>query len=148
MVNEMNHNLELLTHIYKNSEMGVFTTTTLINKIKLKENKIKPILENEIKLYEDFVKKSKKILKSYDSVPKSNVMAKLSSSIGITMETIKDNSDSALAQMLVEGMSMGVVSITTKISQYIKVADKKVIKLAKNFQKFQEEEIEKLKAYM
>ena len=144
----MNHNLELLTHIYKNSEMGVFTTTTLINKIKLKENKIKPILENEIKLYEDFVKKSKKILKSYDSVPKSNVMAKFSSSIGITMETIKDNSDSALAQMLVEGMSMGVVSITTKISQYIKVADKKVIKLAKNFQKFQEEEIEKLKAYM
>ncbi len=148
MVNEMNHNLELLTHIYKNSEMGVFTTTTLINKIKLKENKIKPILENEIKLYEDFMKKSKKILKSYDSVPKNNIMAKLSSSIGITMETIKDNSDSALAQMLVEGMSMGVVSITTKISQYIKVADKKVIKLAKNFQKFQEEEIDKLKAYM
>ena len=43
---------------------------------------------------------------------------------------------------------MGVVSITTKISQYIKVADRKVIKLAKDFKNFQEEEIEKLKAYM
>lgn len=149
MVNKMNQNLELLTHIYKNSEMGVFSTTTLINKIKTKENKIKPILENEIKLYEDFVKRSKKILKSYDSVPKdSNKMAKISSSIGITMETLKDNSDSALSQMLIEGLTMGVVSITTKISQYIKVADRKVIKLAKDFKNFQEEEIEKLKTYM
>ena len=55
----MNRNLELLTDIYKNSEMGVFSTTTLMNKIKAKENKIKPVLENEIKLYEDFVKKQK-----------------------------------------------------------------------------------------
>lgn len=145
----MNQNLELLTHIYKNSEMGVFTTTTLINKIKSKENKIKPILENEIKLYESFVKKSKKLLKSYgDLQPHTNPMAKISSTIGITMETIKDNSDSALSQMLVEGMTMGVVSITTKISQYIKSCDRKVIKLAKDFKKFQEDEIEKLKAYM
>ena len=149
MVNKMNQNLELLTEIYKNSEMGVFSTTTLMNKIKAKENKIKPVLENEIKLYEDFVKRSKKILKSYDAIPKdSNKMAKISSSIGITMETLKDNSDSALSQMLIEGLTMGVVSITTKISQYIKVADRKVIKLAKDFKNFQEEEIEKLKAYM
>lgn len=145
----MNQNLELLTHIYKNSEMGVFSTTMLISKLKTRENKLKPILENEIKLYENFVKKSKKILKSYDFVPKnSNKMAKISSSIGITMETLKDNSDSALSQMLIEGLTMGVVSITTKISQYIKVADRKVVKLAKNFKNFQEEEIEKLKAYM
>ena len=50
--------------------------------------------------------------------------------------------------MLVEGMTMGVVSTATKISQYIKVSDRKVIKLARSFQKFQEEEIELLKAYM
>ena len=75
-------------------------------------------------------------------------MAKISSTIGITVETLKDNSDSALAQMLVEGMTMGVVSTATKISQYIKVSDRKIIKLARSFQKFQEEEIELLKAYM
>lgn len=149
MVNKMNENIELLTHIYKNAQMGEYTTTTLINRIKNKENKIKPILEKEIKKYEDFVKRSKKILKSHDSVPKGgNSMAKISSTIGVTMETLKDNSDSALAQMLIEGMTMGVVSTATKISQYIKVADRKVIKLAKDFQKFQEEEIELLKAYM
>ena len=149
MVNKMNEDSELLTHIYKNAQMGEYTTSTLINRIKNKENKIKPILEKEIKKYEDFVKRSKKILKSLDSVPKGgNSMAKISSTIGITVETLKDNSDSALAQMLVEGMTMGVVSTATKISQYIKVSDRKIIKLARSFQKFQEEEIELLKAYM
>lgn len=149
MVNKMNEDIELLTYIYKNAQMGEYTTSTLINRIKNKENKIKPILEKEIKKYEDFVKRSKKILKSLDSVPKGgNSMAKISSTIGITVETLKDNSDSALAQMLVEGMTMGVVSTATKISQYIKVSDRKVIKLARSFQKFQEEEIELLKAYM
>ena len=101
IVNKMNEDIELLTHIYKNAQMGEYTTSTLINRIKNKENKIKPILEKEIKKYEDFVKRSKKILKSLDSVPKGgNSMAKISSTIGITVETLKDNSDSALAQML------------------------------------------------
>ena len=59
----MNEDIELLTHIYKNAQMGEYTTSTLINRIKNKENKIKPILEKEIKKYEDFVKRSKKILK-------------------------------------------------------------------------------------
>ena len=76
----MNEDIELLTHIYKNAQMGEYTTSTLINRIKNKENKIKPILEKEIKKYEDFVKRSKKILKSLDSVPKGgNSMAKISS---------------------------------------------------------------------
>ena len=43
MVNKMNQNLELLTDIYKNSEMGVFSTTTLMNKIKAKELKKPPV---------------------------------------------------------------------------------------------------------
>lgn len=149
MVNEMNENIELLTHIYKDSEMGVFSTSTLLNKIKNKENKIKFILENELKQYEKYLKISNKLLKKYDYEPKSSsTMTKISSSIGITMETLKDNSDSALAQMLVEGITMGIVSMSTKISQYNKVADKKVIKIAKDFKSFQEEEVNKLKAFM
>lgn len=149
MVNEMNENIELLTHIYKDSEMGVFSTSTLLNKIKNKENKIKFILENELKQYEKYLKLSNKLLKKYDCEPKSSsTMTKISSSIGITMETLKDNSDSALAQMLVEGITMGIVSMSTKISQYNKVADKKVIKIAKDFKSFQEEEVNKLKAFM
>ena len=36
----MDENLELLTHIYETADMGAYTITTLINKLKDKENKI------------------------------------------------------------------------------------------------------------
>ncbi len=145
----MNENAELLTHIYETAEMGSYTITTLLTKIKKKENKIKYILEEEIKEYERYIKKSEKLLSEYDVEPKkSSLMAKISSNMGIMMETIMDNSDPALAQMLVEGITMGINIITAKVSSYKMRADKKVIKFAKNFVKFQENEVEKLKAFM
>lgn len=145
----MNENAELLTHIYETAEMGSYTITTLLTKIKKKENKIKYILEEEIKEYERYIKKSEKLLSEYDVEPKkSSLMAKISSNMGIVMETIMDNSDPALAQMLVEGITMGINIITAKVSSYKMRADKKVIKFAKNFVKFQENEVEKLKAFM
>ena len=45
----LNENNELLLHLAKNAEMGVSSTTKLLNTLKNKENKIKPLLENELK---------------------------------------------------------------------------------------------------
>ena len=64
------------------------------------------------------------------------------------VESEIDNSDSALAQMLIEGITMGVTVMSAKISSYKKNADRKTLKLAQKFLEFQEEEIEKLKAFM
>ncbi len=145
----MNENAELLTHIYETAEMGSYTVTTLLTKIKKKENKIKYILEEEIKEYEKYIKESEKLLSRYDVEPKkSSLMTKISSNMGIMMETIMDNSDAALAQMLVEGITMGINVITAKVSSYKKTADRKVLKLAKKIVKFQEDEVEKLKTFM
>ena len=58
----MNENDELLMYIYKTSEMGFYSTRSLLNSLKNRENKIKDLLECELKVYEDFYNKSKKIL--------------------------------------------------------------------------------------
>lgn len=50
----MDENLELLEYVYKNSEMGVFSLTKLIKAINDKENKIKKVIEEEIKGYEKY----------------------------------------------------------------------------------------------
>ncbi len=145
----MDENLELLTHIYETAEMGSYTITTLINKIKNKENKIKYTLEKEIKEYEKYINTTEKLLLKNGIKPqKSSLMAKVGSNIGIMRETMMDNSDSALAQMLIEGITMGVTVMSAKISSYKKNADRKTLKLAQKFLEFQEEEIEKLKAFM
>lgn len=145
----MDENLELLTHIYETAEMGSYTITTLINKIKSKENKIKFVLEKEIKEYEKYLKVAEKLLIKNNVTPKkSSFMAKMGSNIGIMKETMMDNSDAALAQMLIEGITMGVTVIGAKVSSYKKIADRKVLKLANDFLTFQEDEIERLKAFI
>ena len=145
----MNENIELLTHIYETAEMGSYTITTLLNKIKTKENKIKFTLEKEIKEYEKYLKEAEKLLKKNDVEPKkTSFMAKMGSNMGIMKETMMDNSDAALAQMLIEGITMGITVMSAKVSSYKKIADKKTIKLAKEFLEFQEDEVERLKAYM
>lgn len=145
----MNENVELLEYIYRNAEMGVFTLTTLINELKDKENKIKKTVEDEIKGYEKYLKESKKIIENskYD-LKENGMMSKMGASMGIKKETKCDNSDAAISHMIIEGLTMGVVDISTKINNYKDVADKKVISLAKDFLKFQEDEIEKLKAFL
>ena len=52
----MNASNELLLYIYQNCKMGNDTLTTLINTIKTKDNKIKKVLESEIKEFEKYIK--------------------------------------------------------------------------------------------
>ena len=72
----------------------------------------------------------------------------MGSDMGIMMETIKDNSDPALSSMLIEGITMGVVEMESKIKRYKSTCKKDILEFANNFLKFQENEIEKLKSFM
>lgn len=145
----MNENMELLNFVYENAEMGVHTLNNLSDILRKKDNKIKGLIEDELKEYNNFLKESEKLLKKNKlGYKKTNLMSKISSKMGIAMETMKDNSDPAIASMVIEGLTMGIVEMETKIESYKKIVDKKILKLSNKFVKFQEEEIEKLKTFM
>ena len=145
----MNKNNELLLYIYENASMGVKSTTTLIRTINNKDNKIKKILEDELKKYESFVKDSEKLLKKYKVEKKEKgFIADISSYMGIKMEMLKDNSDARVADMLTKGFTMGNLDITKKIDMYEKDADKDILNLAKKLLNFGEYNIELLKPYL
>lgn len=145
----MDENLELLEYIYKSAEMGVFSCTKLIQEINGKENKIKKVIEGILKGYENFVKDSKIMFKKYKyDLKGSTMMAKISSSMGIKMEVKKDNSDSAIAKLLTQGLTMGCVDIASKIDRYEHDAESKIIKKSKEYLKFQKESIDVLKKYL
>ena len=145
----MNENNELLLYIYKNADMGVKSTTKLIRLLNSSDNKIKNIVEGQLKGYENFLKKSKEMLKNNDTSPKGNsIMTELASSIGMNMEFMKDNSDAKIADMLIRGFTMGNIDIDKKIDKFKDDADKSIIKLAKELKKFGEENIELLKPYL
>lgn len=145
----MDENLELLECIYQNADMGTKTLTDLLNELKERDNKIKNLVGEELKGYEKFVKESKELLKKNDTEPKGKgVMADMMSKMGIKREVSMDNSDSAIAEMLIEGFTMGNLELSKLIDSYKDQADKKILKLAKELQTFGENEIKKLKAYL
>lgn len=145
----MDENLELLEYIIKNSEMGVYSCQQLIRDINDKENKIKKVVEGILKGYENFYKDSKKLAKKYtEEIKKNSLMAKMGASMMMKIDVKKDNSDSNIAHILTQGLTMGVVDITSKIDRYEKDADKRILKMAKEYLKFQQESIDFLKKYL
>ena len=145
----MDENIELLEYIYKNSEMGVHTLTKLLEELKEKENKIKKTVKEELDEYQNYQKESKKLIKKNGyELNKNKLTAKMASSMGIKKEVDSDNSDASIAHMLTEGITMGIVDMETKIDNYKETVDKDILDIAKRYLKFQQGEIEKLKAYM
>ena len=115
----MNENLELLEYIVKNAEMGKYSCEKLIKQINDKENKIKKVVEGILKGYENYYKDSKKIIKNYTNELKENgTIAKMEASMMMKMDVMKDNSDANIAHLLTQGLTMGVVDITSKIDRF------------------------------
>ena len=145
----MDENLEMLEYLYKASSMGHSSSEDLLAALKDKDNKIKKTVENINKEYEKFEKESRKLLKKYKTEPKTaGLMADIMSKMSIKMEVKKDNSDSSMADMLIQGLTMGNLEIDKRISNFEKYIDKDILNLAKSFRKFGEEYIEKLKQFL
>ena len=145
----MNENEEVLEYIYQTSNMGMQSTKDLINSLKGKDNKIKKILPEIEKNYEKYALETEKLLNKQELKAKPiGMMAKAMSKMNISKEMMNDNSDGNIANMLIQGLTMGNLELSKHIDNYKEGADKKVIDLAKNLKKFGEEYIEKLKVYL
>lgn len=146
---KLNTNIELLNYVHENGLMGADTTCTLLKAISKKDNKIKDVVEDIMKSYEDFVKKSEVLLaNSSEEMKKPNMMASISADVNIKFKMMDDNSDAAVADMLIKGLTMGEIEIEKKIESFDDSVTDEVKSLAKEFKKFQSNAIVKLKKYL
>ena len=114
----MNENVEILEYIYQNAKMGAENLTSLIKILNEKNNKIKKIIEEELKEYENFIKDSEKLLKKYEATPKEKgVIANVMAYMEMKVELLKDNSDAKIADMLIKGFTMGKIDIEKKVNR-------------------------------
>lgn len=145
----MDENLEIYLHIYKDSEMATFTLTKLLQELKEKDNKIKKAIEDILKKYEEYLEESKEYLLSHDTkLIENGFMSKMGATMGIKKEVKSDNSDSSIAEVLIQGISMGSLDMEKKVHEYEKEVDKKQIKFAKKFLDFQQDSISELKKFL
>lgn len=145
----MNKQCELIEKIYKDASMGRFSTEKLLENLKGKDNKITGDVEEIFKEYSSYEEKTKEILLSRDT-PLEEVgnMTKMMSSMGIFKEVLTDNSDSAIADLLIQGLSMGEIEMQKRVDNASDDINKEDLKLAKDFLKFQKKAKKVMEKYL
>lgn len=142
----MNQNAELLNFIYQNSQMGIEALQKLVSITKDSEfNKCLQSQLNEYKLINsNAVKKLNE--NGYDEKG-IGTLTKIQSYIMLNIQTMMDKSSSHIAEMLITGSTMGTIDAIKNIKKY-KDAEPSILELMNDLKKFEENNIEQLKAFL
>ena len=145
----MKENQELLKVIHDNVKMGINSTTKLLDILKDKDNKIKGVIEDELKKYEEFLKRCANFMKRENlSLGEGSVFTQVTTNIIMSIEALKDNSDSKISSILIRGFTSGNIDLESKINDYKNEVSEDVLSLAKEVLRFGEKEIDILKSYL
>ena len=149
MVSVMTGDKELLNYIYENIDMGLKALLTLEKNLEHTDNKIKSNVTKTIEIYKQYKKKCEQILKKLKVTPsKGNIIASIMTKMGTTTEFMRDNSDSKIAETLIQGYNMGIMDIEKKLKSYKGDTSKSVRALALDYKKMMETGIKDIKGFL
>lgn len=143
----MNANNELLNFIYQNSEMGVTTLKELMDICK--DEEFKKVLAAHHSMYEDINKKAISLIKSQSKEPKEiNALSTATTYIMIKVNTLMDKSPSHMAEMMMQGSTMGIIDMRKRLNEYEGEVEENLLSLAKELLNNEEKNVEELKKYL
>ena len=143
----MNNNIDILDELNKGCSMGIEAIDLILKKVD--NNDFHDLLVEFNDCYIDLSDKIKELYKDYcgdDDAHEINVMEKMMTWYGIQKDTILDDSTSKLADMLINGTTMGIIEGRKILNN--KKMDSKVHNLCEEYVKVQEKYVEKLKKYL
>ena len=146
--NSVTETKKFLDLLYKNVKMGADSIIDLISKVTNKE--LREEMTSELEHYEKFSKEIRAILFKNGEEPKEeSFMSKLGVKMGIMMNTMVDESTSHIAEMMIQGATMGVTDATKLVREHENTScSEEALALAKKTIQFEEESIEKLKKFL
>lgn len=117
MGENMKDDIELLNFIYQNSQMGVETLDQLIDMVDDNDFKryLKEKYEGYLKIHKDA--KSKLHELGYDEQGLTS-FEKIRTYLMINMQTMTDKSVTHIAQMLMQGSTMGLIDAIRKLNDF------------------------------
>lgn len=140
--------IKILDRIYKNSRMGSQSLIDLMSKIK--DEDFRSDITVQITGYESYASKAGQMLKDAGVKPEDeNFLTKAGAKFGMVMNTMTDSTTSHLAEMVVQGSTMGITDLTHVINEYENSDEvKDGILLAKEVVRFEEHNLTKMKKYL
>ena len=84
-----------------------------------------------------------------EEAKEESFLTKMGAKMGMAMNTMMDSTTSHLAEMMIEGATMGVTDMTKLVREYENSnCSEEALSLAKEIIGFQEKTVEKMKAYL
>lgn len=138
----------MLDAMYKNVKMGSDSLIDIMDKAK--DKPFREELTAQVERYEDYAAKISKIICDVGDTPKEeNIMAKMGAKVGMAMNTMTDSSTSHLAQMVIQGATMGTTELTRLIREHENTnCSETTLKLARDIVKYEEATIETMKKFL
>ena len=149
-----NATAEFASHVYKTAKMGAQSINDVLPKVKSNSAGEKEAfiaeLTREYSEYEKISAKAEQLLHTMSVKPKEeSLMARVSAKAGIMMNTMNDPGISHVAQMMIEGLSMGVTDTTRRIRKAEEdKCTREALDLGNELISFQEKSSEKMKQYL
>ncbi len=137
--------MELLQYIYKTADMGCEGIDAVE---KHAEQKLLEELRRERNEYENVRSDADQLIRRSGDEPEgTGMMAKMSTDLMTAGQMMMDDSRSKIAEMMIQGTTMGIVKTIRHLKDY-EGNDKKARELGERLLELQEENVEKMKAYL
>lgn len=142
----MKEDINALDELHKGCCMGKDAIDFILDKVE--DENLKKELKNEHKEYQKVEDMIDKIYPKYtDGDPHStNVMTKAMTWSGIEMKTMTDDSTSKIAELLLQGVNMGIIEGRKILNK--KELNNEVHDIASTYVAMQEKNVENLKEYL
>lgn len=141
-----NINLTILNEISKAAKMGMESISFVMQKVgdeNMKEN-----LSTQYSEYGKIADRVNTEFKKYGEVPdESPFGTKMMSYIGTEFNTIKDKSNSHIAEIMIQGGNMGIIECQ-KLLNHNPQADEPIKNILNDFVTMQKNNIEKMKVFL
>ena len=146
MENENKTEVNVLDELHKGACMGMDAISFIMDKVEDKD--FKATLEKQYNGYKDVASKIEKLYPEYSEKKphETNAMNKAMTWFGIEMKTMADDTTSKLAELIMQGTNMGIIEGRRLLNQ--KDTEEDVEKLAQEYVKMQEADVENLKNYL
>ena len=139
---------EVLTAVYKNVKMASDSILDLMPKVK--DERMKNDMTVQLSVLEAFASRAAKLLAEEGVKPEEEgFLAKLTAKWGTVMNTMRDSTTAHLAQMMVEGATMGVTDMMRELRDAESSAvSEAALRLVRDVCAFEEKMAQDMKEYL
>ncbi len=135
----------LCCDVYRNAKMGAEAILTLLPKVN--DSGLESELSMQLTRYDEIAAEAKAALEKMGEEPEEErAFSRLMAKMGITMNTVIDKTSSHIAQMIIEGAVMGITDLQKRLNDNLEYGEAEP--LAKKLVSFEEDTVERMKAYL